>query len=45
VDLREWYSEFTLQVINKWIGGGDKLSLVKTTDTDVLRSIIVKLQQ
>jgi ribonuclease HI len=38
-------SEATLQVINKWIGGGAKLSLVKTADTDILRTIIVKLQQ
>jgi hypothetical protein len=34
-----------LQVINMWIGGGAKLSLAKTADTDVLRDIIVKLQQ
>jgi hypothetical protein len=38
-------SEATLQVINKWIGGGAKLSLAKTADADVLRAIIVKLQQ
>jgi ribonuclease HI len=38
-------SEATLQTTNKWIGGGVKLSLVKTEDTDILRSIIVKLQQ
>ncbi len=38
-------SEATLQVINKWIGGGSKLSLAKTVDADVLRVIIVKLQQ
>jgi ribonuclease HI len=38
-------SEATLQVINKWIGGGAKLSLTKTEDEDVLKSIIVKLQQ
>ncbi len=38
-------NETTLQVINKWIGGGAKLSLVKSVDTDILRSIIVKLQQ
>ncbi len=37
--------ETTLQVINKWIGGGAKLSLAKTADTDILRVIIVKLQQ
>ncbi len=35
----------TLQAINKWIGGGAKLNLVKTVDADVLRVIIVKLQQ
>jgi ribonuclease HI len=38
-------SEATLQTINKWIGGGDKLNLAKTADTDVLKAIIVKLQQ
>ncbi len=38
-------SEATLQVINKWIGGGAKLNLAKTADTDVLKAIIVKLQQ
>ena len=38
-------SEVTLQAINKWIGGGAKLSLAKTVDADVLRVIIVKLQQ
>jgi ribonuclease HI len=38
-------SEATLQAINKWIGGGAKLSLAKTADADVLRAIIVKLQQ
>jgi hypothetical protein len=37
--------EATLQAINKWIGGGAKLSLVKTVDADILRVIIVKLQQ
>ena len=31
-------SETTLQAINKWIGGGDKLSLAKTADADVLRA-------
>ena len=35
----------TLQVINKWIGGGVKLNLAKTVDTDILRSIVIKLQQ
>jgi ribonuclease HI len=38
-------SETTLQAINKWIGGGAKLSLAKTEDADILRAIIVKLQQ
>jgi ribonuclease HI len=38
-------SEATLQAINKWIGGGAKLSLAKTADADVLRAIFVKLQQ
>ena len=38
-------SEATLQAINKWIGGAPKLSLAKTDDADVLRAIIVKLQQ
>jgi ribonuclease HI len=38
-------SEATLQAINKWIGGGAKLSLTKTTDADVLKTIIVKLQR
>jgi ribonuclease HI len=38
-------SETTLQAINKWIGGGAKVSLAKTADADVLKVIIVKLQQ
>ena len=38
-------SEVTLQVINKWIGGEAKLSLAKTADADVLRTIVVKLQK
>jgi hypothetical protein len=38
-------SEATLQAINKWIGEGAKLSLEKTEDTDILRTIIVKLQR
>ncbi len=38
-------SEATLQAINKWIGGGAKLSLAKTADADVLRAIVVKLQK
>jgi hypothetical protein len=28
-----------------WIGGGTKLSLVKTADTDILTAIVIKLQQ
>jgi ribonuclease HI len=35
-------SEATLQAVNRWIGGGAKLSLAKTADADVLRAIIVK---
>jgi ribonuclease HI len=38
-------SEATLQVINKWIGGGAKLSLVRSPDGDVLKAIIIKLQK
>jgi ribonuclease HI len=38
-------SETTLQTINKWIGGGGKLSLAKETDTDILRVIVIKLQK
>jgi ribonuclease HI len=38
-------SEATLQAINKWIGGGAKLNLAKTADADVLKAIIVKLQE
>ncbi len=38
-------SETTLQSINKWIGRGVKLSLAKTTDVDILRVIVIKLQQ
>ena len=38
-------SETTPQAINKWIGGGAKLSLVKTTDADILKSIVIKLQK
>ena len=29
-------SEATLQAMNKWIGGGAKLSLAKTVDTNIL---------
>jgi hypothetical protein len=38
-------SETTLQDINKWIRGGTKLSLEKTTDVDILRDIVIKLHQ
>jgi hypothetical protein len=38
-------SDTTLQIINKWIGGGAKLRLVKTVDADILRVIVIKLQQ
>ena len=37
-------SETTLLVINKWIEGGNKLSLTKTVDADILRAIVIKLQ-
>ena len=30
---------------NKWIGGGAKLILAKTADADILRVIVIKLQQ
>ena len=30
-------NETTVQDINKWIGGGAKLSLSKTSDTDILK--------
>ena len=35
-------SESTLQAINKWIGGGAKLSLAKTADADILKVIVEK---
>ncbi len=38
-------NEDTLQTINKWIGAGVKLSLSKTTDTDIIRAIVIELQQ
>ena len=38
-------SEATLQAINKWIGGGAKLSLAKTADADILKAIVIKLQK
>jgi hypothetical protein len=36
-------NETTLLDINKWIGGGTKLSLTKTVDADILRAIVIKL--
>ena len=38
-------SEATPQTINKWIGGGAKLSLAKTADADILKAIVIKLQK
>ena len=38
-------SETTLQTINKWIGGGAKLSLARSPDGGVLKAIIIKLQK
>jgi hypothetical protein len=38
-------SETTLQSINKWIGGGAKVRLAKTVDTDILTVIVIKLQK
>ena len=38
-------SEATLQAIHKWIGGGAKLNLFRTSDTDVLKTITLKLEQ
>ena len=38
-------SEATLQAINRWIGGGAKLSLSRSPDGDVLKAIIIKLQR
>ena len=38
-------SEAILQAINKWIGGGAKLSLLRSPDGDVLKAIIIKLQK
>ena len=38
-------SETSLQVINKWIGGGAKLNLTRSPDGDVLKGIIIKLQR
>ena len=38
-------SDVTLQAINKWIGSGAKLSLTRSPDGDVLKSIILKLQK
>ena len=38
-------SEATLQAIHKWIGGGAKLNLSRSPDADVLKVIILKLEQ
>ena len=38
-------SESSLQTIHKWIDGGVKLNLSKSSDTDVLRLILLKLQR
>ena len=38
-------SESSLQVIHKWIGCGAKLNLSKSSDQDVLKTIILKLQK
>ncbi len=38
-------SETTLQVINKWIGGGEKLRLANTADADILRVIVIIQQR
>ncbi len=38
-------SEETLQTIHRWIGGGTKLSLSRSPDADVLKTIILKLQK
>ncbi len=38
-------TEATLQSIHKWIGGGAKSNLSGSTDADVLRTIILKLQK
>ncbi len=37
--------ETNLQNINKWIGVGSKLNLAKTADADVLKVIVIKLQE
>ncbi len=36
--------ESSLQVIHKWIDGGSKLNLSKSSDTDVLKSIVLKFK-
>jgi hypothetical protein len=38
-------NESTLRTINKWMGGGGNLILAKTVDTDILRVIVIKLQE
>ncbi len=38
-------SEASLQEIHKWIDCGSKLNLSMSTDTDILKDIILKLQK
>ena len=38
-------SEESLQAIHKWIDGGSKLNLSRSTDADVLKAIVLKLQK
>jgi hypothetical protein len=37
--------ETSLQTIHKWIDGGSKLNLSRSSDADVLKSIVLKLQK
>ena len=38
-------SEVSLQDIHKWIGGGEKLKISRSSDVDVLKVIVLKLQK
>jgi ribonuclease HI len=38
-------SEVSLQGIHKWIGGGTTLNLSRSSDVDVLKVIVLKLQK
>ena len=38
-------NEESLQTIHKWIGGGAKLNLSKSSDADVLKVIVLKIQK